>query len=249
MQDTTGGPLPATSTLVEPEVRHGGLEPWTRADRVLRLLVIAGWVLVLGLVALLGERQASLTDLERAVAAGEVDEVRLAGSLSEQGRGTATAEVHWRQGGVGYTATVIEARPLRLAPPAEERGEATVVAGDLGTWLRDIDPALEVVRVESPSTTTEVLGWRVGGWLVWALLGAWVATLLLLLHSPQPWRATRWAWFWLLGLLPPVGLVAFLLLGGPVPLVPAPRDGARRLTGGWAFLIALVLGGSVLGAA
>ena len=59
-----------------------------------------------------------------------------------------------------------------------------------------------------------------------------------------PERATRWAWFWLQW--NPVGVLAFLLLSGPVPGVPAPRPGARRLTGGWAFLLSLLLGGGVL---
>ena len=41
----------------------------------------------------------------------------------------------------------------------------------------------------------------------------------------------------------PIGSLAFLLLGGPLGVL-RPRDLNRRLTGGWAFLIALVfLGG------
>jgi len=33
-----------------------------------------------------------------------------------------------------------------------------------------------------------------------------------------------------------------LFLSAPTPPLPAPRPGARRLTGGWAFLLALAVG-------
>jgi hypothetical protein len=39
----------------------------------------------------------------------------------------------------------------------------------------------------------------------------------------------------------PVGVPAFLILSGRTPPLPAPRIGARRLTGGWAFLLAAVI--------
>ena len=58
----------------------------------------------------------------------------------------------------------------------------------------------------------------------------------------MPWRATKWAWIWLILLSGPLGSVAYLLLGGPLGLWRA-RDLSRRLTGGWAFRIAMVLFG------
>ncbi len=51
---------------------------------------------------------------------------------------------------------------------------------------------------------------------------------------------TRWAWAWFMVLGGPLGSVAYLLLGGPLGVV-RPRAGHRRLTGGWAFLISLVI--------
>ncbi len=42
-------------------------------------------------------------------------------------------------------------------------------------------------------------------------------------------------------MLPPIGGIAFLLLAGRLPGVPTPRDTTRRLTGGWAFLLAFPL--------
>jgi uncharacterized membrane protein HdeD (DUF308 family) len=70
-------------------------------------------------------------------------------------------------------------------------------------------------------------------------LGLW--WLILLTAGPQPWRATRWAWFWLSGSV--VGAIAFVLLSGPLPRVRGPRRPERRLTGGWALLIGVVLAG------
>jgi hypothetical protein len=48
-------------------------------------------------------------------------------------------------------------------------------------------------------------------------------------------------------LLVPVSVPLFLLLAGPTPGLPAPRDPARRLTGGWAFLICLVVTAAATG--
>ena len=76
-----------------------------------------------------------------------------------------------------------------------------------------------------------------GTWLLHgtALLG----TLLVLVVGPQPRLATRWAWFWLMYLAPPAALV-FLVLE-PVPLWRREANaGRKRLTGGWALLLALV---------
>jgi hypothetical protein len=66
----------------------------------------------------------------------------------------------------------------------------------------------------------------------------------LLVAGPEPWRATRWAWFWLV-LTSPFVSVLFLLLSGPTVAVPGPRNPRRRLTGGWAFLLSLPLMGAL----
>ena len=87
--------------------------------------------------------------------------------------------------------------------------------------------------------------WSVAGWsgpqpLWWLCLVAGVAVLVLIVSGPVPWRATRWAWFWMLALAFPFGLIAYVLLGGPLGRM-RPADGARRMTGGWAFLVAWVV--------
>lgn len=73
-----------------------------------------------------------------------------------------------------------------------------------------------------------------------------LATLILLIAGPQPRWATKWAWFWLLGVGP---MSVVFLLAEPVPVWQQGPAYARpqRLTGGWAFLLALV-GGLLLSA-
>ena len=80
-------------------------------------------------------------------------------------------------------------------------------------------------------------------WAAWLGVATWFGTVLLAGSGPEPWRGTRWAWTWLTLFGGPLGCLGFFLLGGPFGLLP-PRDpGRRRLSGGWAFLIALVVFG------
>jgi hypothetical protein len=65
-----------------------------------------------------------------------------------------------------------------------------------------------------------------------------------LINGPEPWRATRWAWFWTIANpLGVIGCLAFLLLSGPIPMLPASKIDARRLHGGWAFIIVMAATG------
>jgi hypothetical protein len=216
--------------------------PWAGLENWGRLALVVGWVLLVAVAFVVGERPSTLRDLEQAVAAGEVHEVRITRGLGAQETGVVPVQVHWRNGMLGYTTEVIEARPRNEAPRRSERGDATaVIGGDLGTRLQAAQPGLEVVRVAPTSWSTTLLGWQLPGSAGLGVLALMVATLMVLAGSPEPWRATRWAWFWLMLVAAPVGVPAYLLLAGPLPLVPAPRTPARRLTGGWAFLLALVL--------
>lgn len=104
------------------------------------------------------------------------------------------------------------------------------------------------VRIEDASLgdlSGEAVGWRLPDWLGLVGVGLAISTLCLIVLGPEPWRATRWAWFWLLGLGAPVVMVVYLLLAGPTSAVPPPRDTSRRLTGGWAFLISVVVGSAL----
>lgn len=78
-------------------------------------------------------------------------------------------------------------------------------------------------------------------------LATFVGGLFVLINGPQPRWATRWAWFWLI--LNPaivVTLPLFVISSGPLrPTTRPTAPSGRRLTGGWAFLFAVVVLGSV----
>jgi hypothetical protein len=205
----------STGVLIEPwAVDTGGR--WFRWLRY-GLLGCAALLMVAGLV--LGARTTPVGRLEGDVATGDVHSVRMIG----EGPGyDGPVRVQWRPGLIRHQTEVTPARVRAL--------------------LR-LQPGLSVRRAPWPSSESTVWGWSLPGWM-----GLAVATLLLtsfglLISGPQPWRATRWAWFWLI--LTPLGVPAFLLLSGRTPLLPDPRPTARRLTGGWAFLLSLVLGSSL----
>ena len=208
-----------------------------------RLALGLGWVALLVLTFGVGERESSLAELEDAVRAGEVSDIVVSGGLSARGRGMATVEVHWREGITRYSATVIEARPRRSAPPPQRLDGADVVAGDVEDRLARLQPGLTFHRedYDPPGVSTSLMGEPVHDGAAMALLGLWGSTLLLLVLSPQPWRATRWAWFWLMWVPVPLGQLAYLLLSGPAPGTSPPRDG-KRLTGGQGFLLAVAAG-------
>lgn len=194
-------------------------------------------------VLVLGARESTLSQLQRDVAVGDVSTVRMTSGLSDSGRGFATVHVHWRSGFFQSTTQVIEARPLSAVRGNASRDDVTgVVEPGLDDQLMALDPDLRVERGSMSELTGEVLGWRFPSWLSLAVLALTLTTLGLLVLGPQPWRATRWAWFWLLGLGAPLVMVVYLVIGGPTSLGPAPRSTSRRLTGGWAFLITLVVG-------
>lgn len=110
-------------------------------------------------------------------------------------------------------------------------GVATVIgtAGWVVARWNDPSAGLGLAGSDGPSWYA-VVGWAS------ALVG-----LYAVVFGPQPWRATRWGWFWLLGL--PFGGVGFAVLSGPTPRLAAPRDPFRRMSGGRAFLISLVVCG------
>jgi hypothetical protein len=115
--------------------------------------------------------------------------------------------------------------------------------GDVGARLVELQPGVHLIRQPQRSgASATVLGWEEPAWMGVATLAVWIGTVVVLMLHPKPWwRATRWGWFWLT-LLMPLGSLAFAVLAGPTPLIPAPRNPARRLTGGWALLLTLLLG-------
>jgi len=175
---------------------------------------------------------------------GGVRTVWVRGDLPLGATGSSTVEVRWHEGLFWRQAQVLEVRGIRIpsgAGPGD--GSSAVVRGDVGARLVQLRPGLHVIRQQEGSDVRgTVMGWEVPAWIGFATLAMWMAAVVLLILHPTPWlRATRWAWFWLM-LLMPVGTLAFCLLAGPTPFVPAPRTPARRLTGGWAVLLTIFLG-------
>ena len=205
--------------------------------------LLVGWVVVVLGVVVVGERTSSWSHLESDVAGERVDAVRVDGGL--QGHGFATVDIHWRKGPFAYTTSVIERRPAHQRIPAATREAASaVVGGDVEEQLRGEQPELRITHgSDYHGVTTDLLGFRVSGWLTAPFFLLWLSTFALLLLSRTTWRATRWAWFWFFG-LPPVGPIAYLVLGGPTGIAGKPSEGSTRLTGGWAFLIVVLLGGA-----
>lgn len=211
-----------------------------RLDRVVAWVLLAGVVLMYVSAALVGERETYLADLRAAIATGEVTEVRMSEGLAEGDRGYVGVRIAWQQHGISYSTTVTQASGERQARQARRGSTTPVVVGDVAEFLATDGRQVRVAgTTEHPSgTSTEVLGLTVPGRFFVAQLVIACATLLLI-GAREPWRATRWAWAWLV-LLTPVGVPAFLLLGGTTGLL-RPRVPQRRLTGGWALLLALLL--------
>lgn len=230
-----------------PADRTWAAQPPRGGWRALRRGLVAGWVLLSAFALVLGEHHSSWSRLQYDVAAGDVHVVRMAGDLSRGGTGFAVVELHWRRGPVRYETEVIEARPRRQDLSEADDSGVTAVLGESATaQLQRIRPTLQIQHVARLSSSVFLLGRRVPGWAGMAGLALALLSLGLLVAGPDPWRATRWGWFWLIGVAPPVGMLAFLALSGPTPLVPAPPPGARKLRGGWAFVLGVVLT-SVLG--
>lgn len=203
------------------------------------------WLVVTAAAAVTGERGGTYADLRRDLRDGGVTEVTVVGGLPAGARGSATVELEWRDGWFLRRASITEERPGRPGADARRRQGATVVEAPVAERLRELQPGLAVEHRDYSPSGASVWGVPVPGWLFVVFLAALAGSLAMLAATPRPWRATRWGWFWLLWTLPPVGVLAFLLAGGPTGLA-APGPGARRLGGGWAFLLLLVLGGSTV---
>ncbi|MEP7091974.1 MAG: hypothetical protein ABI776_17870 [Nocardioidaceae bacterium] len=216
--------------------RSRGDARWDRA----RHLLVLGWLLVAVVVPVLGERSTSWSHLKTQVTSGEVASVRVSGALPEHSRGYGVAQVHWRKGLWRYVARVEQVRGRGESGWSRADDDVSaVVHGDPAARLSELRADLRVVRDPGYGSDSSLLGWRVPSWL--GLVGGalFVVSFVVLLVGPPPWRATRWAWFWLL--MPPVGSIVFLLASGPTPLLPVPKRPTRRLTGGWAFLLMIPL--------
>ncbi len=207
------------------------------------VIVAAGWF---G-----GARQASYNSLRGDIAAGRTDRVEITGGLPVGAQGTAMVTFRWRAGGYWHVADATEASgPDATSGMSTTSDTPTVLYGEVASQLQAIAPHrdLQVVRTGSEiSGYSQIAGWRVPDWAIPVAILIWLAVIVILVNGPEPRFATRWAWFWLLICpLSPLSIVAFLVLSRSL----RPTDGStgpvgRRLTGGWAFLLAFVVLGGV----
>lgn len=218
--------------------------PSPAPPRRLPIRVLA-WALIAVQLALpvaalfLGARQETYVELRRAVASGEVSSVVVSGGTTQPFRGRQQVEVRWREHGILHYAEAVEQHPLR-----RDRLNGLQVVSDVGEDLRGLDPGVQVDRrphddLVSGASIATLPHWRFPGWLGLAWLGSLLLTVGVVIGGPVPWRATRWAWFWIVGGLPLAGPLAYLLLGGATGCW-APRT-RRRLTGGIAFVLVVAV--------
>jgi hypothetical protein len=223
-------------TELQTSLARGDVQGW----RVMRMTLL---VLVLGLIAaaaVLGRAPGELNHLSEALSSHRLAEVTVIGDgLPGDARGCATQQVVWRRDGLlRYVQLVVHRGD---AAGCSVGGSETLDTGitDVAVWVRQLDPGVTIHREPWPRCTGTLGRWTVPPGLLAFALPAWLAGLYVLVAGPQPWRATRWAWFWLSGSV--VGALAFLVLSGPTPGLPEPRRPQRRLTAGWAFFLGLAL--------
>ena len=199
------------------------------------------WLLLIASAALTGERVTPLPALDSAIASGRVTSVQVSGGLDPGHSGSALVEVRWTDGPIRHVTDVTQVSADSSATSSST--DRSAVTGDVGARLSADRPGLTVVREPfSFSSGATVLDWRVPQWAGAVAFFAAVGTLLCLVWGPTPWRATRWAWFWLMiSPLGPVASLGFVLLSGPTPLIPAPRNVTRRVRAGWVVLGLILL--------
>lgn len=237
MNTSFDAPTPLVGRTVSPT--------WAR----LRYALLAACVVVVVAAVALGIRPASWSELGRALNRGEVTQVTILNALEPGQVGEVTAEIRWHDGFMPRTTSV---RQLREGLPgtsgstiwtSEER-TLHEVHGDLAPELNAYASAPLTITTAFPdSTQFHIRDWIVPGWVTVLALMVAALTIGLLITSPEPLLATRWAWFW--ALMSPLGIVTlpvYLLFGVPrTGAVERPYTRAGRLTGGWSFILFCIL--------
>lgn len=221
-------------------------DQWSRRARIVGWSLGLGWLaLFLSLLAL-GEREASYDQLESGLRTGQISEVEETSTDFDNGStGRESVSVRWRDGLISRTATLTHTSDPQAAAEARREGPArSVVNGSIADHLTALNPDVRVSQGEQRYPSFTVAGWQCTPvWPFLAYLALLIGTLGLI-AGPRPWRATRWAWGWLVLLAPGVGVPAYFFFGGPVGRLRPHPPGRIWLTGGWAFLLALILGGA-----
>lgn len=225
-----------------------------QARRQVPVPVVVRSVLLLAWLAILANsftqaREVTVNELYRDLADGSVTAIEVERAASVPGgQVQGSFGLRW-EGGLLDSFTRYE---YASAAGVDEAADLLDQARADGVPVRVVPVGYSSTEMVTPD------GWlqtTFGPWVV--LLGLLAVGLcwVTLITSPQPWLATKWAWFWLLAAMP-VLWIAFLALeprplrtslrlaaaGRGVPGRPRVLLGGReqRLTAGWALLIAWV---------
>lgn len=211
---------------------------------VVRWVMLALWIFVMAVAVTVGSRGSNLGELESALNTGGVTSVMITPGLPSDAEGSMTQTIYWPSDLLNCYAEVRMVTPNIDSTTTSSNNVAVRSGYDIGAQIADEYPAVTITRIDGRLSYGGIYGFQVPTWLIWFALTGAIGTLMVLVSGLEPSRATRWAWFWLIttGVGPPL----FLILAGPTPPLRSPRDSRRRLTGGWAFLIAMFFGSFLL---
>lgn len=213
---------------------QGRVSPWW----TLRMVLLAGVATLAAAAWLVGVAPASYGSLTRALADGSVQQVTVAGAMPPGVQGYGLVTINWRLHGHRVRS---EVEQISGSGDADDQ-QLPKVTGDIDAALRAVAPGhqLRIRHVAQPRSSWALAGWTVPAWAILLAAAVWLGTLFVIVNGPEPRWATRWSWFWLL--LCPLAFLAvpiFHLVSGPLrPRVSPRQQPGRRLTGGWAFLLA-----------
>lgn len=227
--------------MLTAEQSREGLDTVSRGWGTLRTVLLVALGVILVGTWLTATRPASLDDLERALGAGQVTEVHLVDELPPAATGNGPVDIEWDGGLLDRYTTVWQESPgVESQQPASPY---PVVGLDLREELTAVTPTGELVITSEfvrSGSHGVLFGWRVATWVALVAV-VWIAAVLItMITAPEPRRATRWAWFWLMLGVGPFALVLYPLIGLPKACQSVHATG-RRLSGGWAFLVMVLL--------
>lgn len=214
-----------------------------------------------GFTWLTGAREAPYEQLQWGLSQGDVTQVTVSRELpTSVDSGSAHVSVFWEESGRSYVTEVRQKLgnrgPDDVTSSAD--GQLPEVVGSVTEGLRTAAGTHAAsVEWKAADRTTRV-GKTIMGVVQQYHVGplftfGWIVALIMLVAGPEPRRATRWAWWWILyfGNIP--GALAFLVLGEPRE--PEPPEGVQdrlpgeshpgattqetRLTGGKSFLLSV----------
>lgn len=230
-------------------VRHSPSEPpgpdgWQGHWRRLGWALAVAWLVGFACLPVLGARHTSYADLSAALRSGQVTSVEVSGALEPGDGGWSIARVTWQDGRLTRITEVLDTGSAGVRERKQSSGEQAVVM--LVDRIRQMAPEEVTIRRTSSAepAAADFAGFRapLALGLVAIVLG--LVTLGLLVNGPEPRRANRWAFGWLM-LASPVGLIGYLILGSPTGLLGPASGRLEQMRGGWGFVFAVLIGALV----